>query len=130
MSTLRLTGLVIALAVIFIAASTITAISTLTQIPNANITPTASENANAPAFAVEVEARVTQADPSGGEDLFKRYGCATCHGMPNGAGPYVVGLGQRASTRRPGYSAAAYLYESITQPNAYIVKDYPIAVMP
>lgn len=124
-----LTILIITLALIFFAASTVAAISTLAAIPNIQLGPTAFPNA--PSFAAEVETRVRQADPSVGAALFNKYGCVNCHGTPNGAGPYVVGLGQRAATRRaPQYSAAAYLYESITDPNAYVVESYPPSVMP
>jgi hypothetical protein len=32
--------------------------------------------------------------------------------------------------RRPGYSPAHYLYESIVDPSAFVVPDYPDGVMP
>lgn len=74
---------------------------------------------------------LTAADPANGAALFQQYGCANCHGIDNGTAPYVVGLGARAVTRRaPEYSAAAYIYESIVNPNAYVVDGYQTQLMP
>jgi cytochrome c551/c552 len=127
---LPLTGLITALAVIFIVASSIAAIGVLGAIP-AHQTGTPEQVANAPAWASEVESRVLSADPSQGAALFSRYGCETCHETANGVGPSIVGMGERAATRRtPAYSATAYLYESIIDPNAYVVPGYAPNLMP
>ena len=125
---LPLTGLITALAAIFIVALSIGAIGVLRALPAQGTTKTAN---GTPAWAADVEARIRSADPSGGVALYRQYGCDTCHGVPNSTGPYVKGTGQRAATRRaPAYSAAAYLYESITSPNAYIAPGYPANIMP
>src|SRR5436309_9874956 len=57
-------------------------------------------------------------------------GCTTCHGLgtraPNlltdekGEGP----IGARCGKRKPGMECKAYLYESLTEPAAYVVKGY------
>jgi hypothetical protein len=47
-----------------------------------------------------------------------------------GVGPSQAGLSTRAATRRPGYSAEAYIYESIVNPNAYLVTGFQQGLMP
>lgn len=111
----------------------IAAVGVFATIPSIQLvgTPTVVSAGTPPFDSAPIEAAVAKADPSRGEALFKSYGCVGCHGVPNGTGPYVVGLGKRAAERRaPGYSAVAYLYESITAPNAYVVPNYPPNVMP
>src|SRR5438067_9894644 len=111
-----LTTLITALAVIFIvifaiaAAGVLRAIPPDMQIPATAATEASTESALATPspFAADVEARVRTADPSQGEVLFLKYNCDACHGHEDSTGPYVIGLGTRAGTRRPGYSAAAY----------------------
>jgi nitric oxide reductase subunit C len=39
-------------------------------------------------------------------------------------------IGARAATRKPGYSATAYIYESITQPSAFLVPGFTDGLMP
>lgn len=132
---LPLTGLITALAVIFIIAASAAAVSILgavSQIVQPTSLPAIQDAAQVPipSFAAEVEARVKTADPSKGPALYSQYGCASCHDVDNSTGPYVVGTGARAATRRPGYSAAAYIYESIIEPMAFTVPGYPAGVMP
>jgi mono/diheme cytochrome c family protein len=66
-----------------------------------------------------------------GEKVFNGIGgCTTCHGLgtraPNlltdeqGEGP----IGARCGKREPGRSCKQYLYESLDQPAAYVVKGY------
>jgi mono/diheme cytochrome c family protein len=66
-----------------------------------------------------------------GEQVFNGIGgCTTCHGLgtraPNlltdekGAGP----IGTRCGRRETGKSCKAYLYESLTQPGAFVVTGY------
>lgn len=122
-------GLVIAFAVLLLITSVILVLVALSAIPDQKTLMTPAAVAGTPVFAPEVEARVAAADPSKGAELFTRYACNACHSADNSAGPNVAGLGKRAATRRPHYSAAAYLYESITSPNAFVVPDYPAGVM-
>jgi mono/diheme cytochrome c family protein len=69
-----------------------------------------------------------------GQQVFQGTGgCVACHSLDAGVtlvGPSFDGLGQSAGTRRPEYSADAYLYESITNPNAYVVEGFQGGVMP
>lgn len=127
-----LAGLITSLAIVFIVVFSFGALSVLQGVPNpTQIAASASAPAvGIPDFAADVEAHVRSADPSKGAALFQQYGCVGCHGTKDGVAPYVVGVGKRAATRRPGYSAAAYLYESITNPNAFVVPTYPSSVMP
>jgi len=66
-----------------------------------------------------------------GEQVFAGIGgCTTCHGLgtraPNlltdekGQGP----IGARCGKREPGKDCKAYLYESLTQPRAFVVPGY------
>lgn len=72
-------------------------------------------------------------DVAHGEELFTTgQPCHTCH-VDQPLGPPMPGeppIATRAATRKPGYSAEAYLYESITDPNAYVVSGFQPDVMP
>ena len=64
-------------------------------------------------------------DASSGEKLFQTKACASCHGHPrmprsNLVGPHLAGIATTAATRVAGKNARQYLYESITDPNAFI----------
>jgi L-cysteine S-thiosulfotransferase len=77
-------------------------------------------------------------DPKAGEALFNSAtigsnpGCKTCHTVDGSklVGPSLQGIATRAGTRVPGQSAEEYLRTSITDPNAYVVPDFPQGVMP
>jgi cytochrome c2 len=45
-------------------------------------------------------------------------------------GPSLAGVASRAATRKPGYAPDLYLYESITNPNAYLVPGFQPDLMP
>jgi mono/diheme cytochrome c family protein len=71
-----------------------------------------------------------------GDALFSGAGaCTACHGLgtraPNirsdhaGEGP----IGQRCASRTPGMDCKSYLYESLTEPETYLVDGYT-AIMP
>lgn len=128
--TPRTAGLVIVLALIITVLSLIGTAGALVSIPELRLTQTPHAAIGTPENATDIQARVKSADVVRGQALYAQYGCAGCHGIENGAGPYVVGTGVRAETRREGYSPAVYLYESITNPNALVVTDYPAGVMP
>lgn len=81
----------------------------------------------------EVEA-LPAGNPAAGEQLFtNESGCAGCHSLgaqQHGPGPDLAGIGARAAVMKPGYSAEMYLYESIVNPDAYIVEGYRSGIMP
>lgn len=82
---------------------------------------------------IDLSAGVTpDALVSAGSDLFNGAGgCTACHGLgtraPNlltdqgGQGP----IGARCGARKPGMDCKAYLYESLTQPTAFLVDGFP-----
>jgi mono/diheme cytochrome c family protein len=57
-------------------------------------------------------------------------GCTACHGLGTRAPNLVTdykgqgAIGARCGTRKPGMACKAYLYESLTQPQAYIVQGF------
>jgi L-cysteine S-thiosulfotransferase len=77
-------------------------------------------------------------DPKAGETLFasatigSNPGCKTCHSIDGSklVGPSLQGIASRAATRVPGESADQYIRTSITDPNAFVVPDFPQGVMP
>ncbi len=68
-------------------------------------------------------------DGAAGQQVFNTQPCKTCH-VDQPLGPAIAGIGTWAATRREGYSAEIYIYESITQPNAYIVEGFADGLMP
>ncbi len=68
-------------------------------------------------------------DPTPGEDLYRDYGCGSCHevkayGFTGTAGPSHDGIATTAARRVPGKSAREYLKDSIRDPEAYVVSPY------
>jgi disulfide bond formation protein DsbB len=66
-----------------------------------------------------------------GETLVKgKGGCLLCHKITeqgNTRGPDLRGVGGRATVRKPGMSAEAYLTESLVDPGAYVVTEFATA---
>lgn len=55
-------------------------------------------------------------------------GCRICHSLTKDEriiGPSFYGIADRAADRVPGMTAEEYLYQSIVDPNAYVVSGYP-----
>ncbi|HXF62401.1 MAG TPA: c-type cytochrome, partial [Caldilineaceae bacterium] len=78
-------------------------------------------------------AALAAANPDNGQTVALTYGCVGCHATdPNQqmTGPTWFHVGDTAANRQPGVSPANYLYTSITNPNAYVVPNYPAGVMP
>lgn len=83
-------------------------------------------------------AAVEAADPTVGESLFQTitstgFACMNCHNSQSQdrlVGPGLLGIPTTAGEREPGVPAYAYIYESITNPNAFVVPDYPENLMP
>jgi nitric oxide reductase subunit C len=60
-------------------------------------------------------------------------GCKTCHSLEADAiivGPSLAGISARAGSTVPGLSAEDYLRQSILEPDAYVVENFPASVMP
>lgn len=61
-----------------------------------------------------------------------RSGCAVCHSLRPGVelvGPSLAGVATRAAESVPGLDAAAYLRQSIVDPDAYVVPGFPAGQM-
>jgi mono/diheme cytochrome c family protein len=72
-------------------------------------------------------------DPAAGEQLSLLNGCVGCHALDPAnvaVAPSWHNMANVAVARKPDMSPAAYLYESIVEPNAYVVQGYPSGVMP
>ena len=72
-----------------------------------------------------------------GLDLFMRKGCASCHNGPQttarvAVAPSLTDVAEWAGDRKPGFSAAQYVHESIINPPAFIspgfVQTGPVAM--
>jgi cytochrome c551/c552 len=80
-----------------------------------------------------VESALGSADLGRGEQLASALGCISCHSLdPKQAAvaPAWYNMGETAAARIPGASAEAYLYQSIADPNAFIVPGYHANLMP
>ncbi len=72
-----------------------------------------------------------------GEKLFKQTaigsqaGCVTCHSLDGSklVGPSMKGIAGRAGNEVAGKLATDYIKESIVNPGAHVVKDFPAGVM-
>lgn len=70
---------------------------------------------------------------SAGAQLFQSNGCIACHmvgGQGGAVGPNLSKIGADAATRKPGTDAAAYIRESIVNPNAFLAPGYQAGLMP
>lgn len=74
-----------------------------------------------------------------GEELFsqtvleEQAGCTTCHSLePDDVivGPSLATIGADAGNRVEGLSAAAYIEQSILDPQAYVVEGFAAGTMP
>ena len=71
-------------------------------------------------------------------DLFTAMTCSVCHMLdqPQDAatrgpvGPNMGNLADHAGTRVAGLSAEEYVYQSITEPGAFVVESYTAGIMP
>ncbi|MCB0062728.1 MAG: c-type cytochrome [Caldilineaceae bacterium] len=76
---------------------------------------------------------IANADISNGETLALTFACVGCHALdPNQVmtGPTWHNMGDTAVVRVPGESPALYLYQSIVEPGAFVVPNYPANIMP
>lgn len=83
-----------------------------------------------PAPAPRIEPAAGSGDPRAGRAVFVRIGCVECHAVRSVAeakgtlGPALDGLPERAARRVPGMPAAAYVRQSVEQPDAFVVPGY------
>ncbi len=80
-----------------------------------------------------VQEAIINANPGNGETIALTFGCIGCHALDPAVvltGPTWHNVGDTAVVRVPGESPAEYLYQSITDPNAFIAPNYPGNVMP
>jgi len=95
------------------------------------VTPVAAPD-SAQALQAELSA-LLPGSAEAGQAEFSAAGCVACHALQKDVrivGPSLAGVAGRAASRKPGYSAQLYLYESITRPNAYVVSGFPSGLMP
>jgi len=113
-------GLFILVTIIFVAAL---ALTTETELV---VAPTAAAELTADTYMDKVTALLQDSDAARGALLVEQFGCTACHreGAVNKIAPAYEGIAARAPTRRPPLTAAAYIYESITNPTAYVVEGF------
>lgn len=73
-----------------------------------------------------VAALLDGADPAAGAKLVELYGCVACHriGVRSKIAPSFENVAEVAGMRHPPLSAEAYIYESITNPTAFVVEGF------
>ena len=73
-------------------------------------------------------------DAAAGKTVFAANGCAACHAFKAAGASGTVGpnldMAPAADAKAANMSLAAFLKQSIVDPNAYIAKGYPKGVMP
>ncbi|MDX1991608.1 MAG: c-type cytochrome [bacterium] len=79
-----------------------------------------------------VEPLLANANPENGPALLQKHGCNACHAGQNAGhlGPPHSEVHAVAADRRPPLTAAAYIYESIVYPGAFILEEYDDVNMP
>lgn len=121
--------IVITLLVVFSVAFVVILVVTTESEMTADPIDTTELTANT--YMTEVSALLEGADAANGAILVEKYGCIACHRGETVAkiAPPFVGVAERATTRRPPLTAAAYVYEAIVNPTAYVVPEFS-PVMP
>jgi cytochrome c2 len=78
-------------------------------------------------------------DAAHGQELFETFveqvsfACNTCHHVDSEdrlIGPGLLNISTRAETRVEGQTAEEYIHNSIVNPSAFVVPDYPDGLMP
>jgi cytochrome c2 len=96
--------------------------------------PEAHHPIPAPTSARVNPAPVRSGDPARGQALFSTLQpdasvtCSTCHHTDTEealVGPGLLNVSERAENRIANRAAAQYLYDSITNPGAFVVDGYP-----
>lgn len=71
-------------------------------------------------------------DAANGSKLYVSSGCSGCHSLEKDkrlVGPSFYGVFDRANTRVTGLGPKEYLYQSVVNPNAYIVETFQANIM-
>lgn len=117
---------------------------TNTPLP-ASATPTTEPPTATPVPPTEAPTEVAAAagapsgDAANGQVLFETFrdevsfACATCHHVESEdrlIGPGLLNISTRAETRVEGESALDYIHNSIVNPSAFVVPDFPDGLMP
>ncbi len=90
------------------------------------VDPIDASQLNADSYLEQVSPLLKDADATQGATLVEKYGCIACHrgeAVLKIAPPFE-GIAEHAITRRPPLTAAAYIYEAITNPTAYVIPEY------
>jgi mono/diheme cytochrome c family protein len=82
----------------------------------------------------QAETTVAEADPAAGEKLYEEQGCGSCHtfqpaGSTGTAGPDLANLAADAKKAK-AESVEEYAFDSIDDPNGYVVPGFQPNVMP
>jgi len=85
-----------------------------------------------PAKAAKIVAELPKGNAANGKALYEEKGCVGCHTLDGKAsvGPTYQGLYTRAASRKPEYGAKEYIYESVVNPNVFIVDGFQQGIMP
>jgi cytochrome c551/c552 len=88
--------------------------------------PTPTPGLTETTYMDQVEPLLAMGNVANGEAVAQQFSCVACHvaGAANGVAPSWEGIAENAATRRPPLTAAAYLYESITQPSVFVMPPY------
>lgn len=101
---------------------------TVAEIESARATPTAATATAVPTPEPTPTPRPVQGDDA--TDIILNSGCGACHtigalGEQRKVGPDLTHIADAAGTRVAGLSAAAYIRQSILEPNAFIAPECP-----
>ncbi len=106
------------------------------------VPPTAAPVVDASGAPADLAAKVAAANADNGKVIFNTqhetangtWACAQCHSVtPDEAriiGPGLYNVSVHGGMHVPGLDALHYIYQSITNPSAFVVPDYPDNLMP
>ncbi len=109
--------------------------------PTATATPTGDGHGHGAGDTTAAGAAATPVpgDPAHGQELFNTlrtevgFACATCHRVDSPdqlIGPGLLNVSVHGATHVEGLDAYEYIYQSITEPGAYVVTGFPDNLMP
>lgn len=95
----------------------------LSQVPERD--PVAT-TLTADTYMQTVNQLLENADASRGPELLEKHNCYGCHlyGVLGRLGPSFQGVAARSAERKPPLTAAAYIYESIVYPEAFVLAGF------